>query len=238
MPSCCCVAACMRASGSCRRATRTAPNPTSTRKKWRPERRTAVPKALAPPRGDSAQREGGHMRHPGSTPCVGGGEVKAWVVRPAVDPSTPKHAQPSTREDADGMRMGTATCTRFGVDVARPVACLAGVIGHAHDGLTKAMVAGPAESDAARFTGLIGNGDGTGFGGELLGRGETFAHIAELGEDLRSTDTAGAWEGHDDLPVGQRLDEVLDASGEFADLHDQGLQHVYQRSDDLRQGLA
>jgi len=79
------------------------------------------------------------MRHPGSTPCVGGGEVKAWVVRPAVDQARQARAA-STREDADGMRMGTATCTRFGVDVARPVACLAGVIGHAHDGLTKAML--------------------------------------------------------------------------------------------------
>jgi hypothetical protein len=78
----------------------------------------------------------------------------------------------------------------------------------------------------------LGDGEDAGLGGELGGL-EALADIAELGEDLRGADASGAREGHDDAPVREGLDGVLDTAGELADRRDEG-----DEADDLALGIG
>ena len=63
----------------------------------------------------------------------------------------------------------------------------------------------------------MGDGADAGLGGELVLGREALSDVAELGEDPCCADAACAWEGHDDLAVGQFGDGVLDAGGEAGD---------------------
>ena len=53
------------------------------------------------------------------------------------------------------------------------------------------------------------------------------------GEDLRRIDVAGAWEAHDDRPVGMRGDGMFDGRGEVLELEDERLEDRHQRADEL-----
>jgi hypothetical protein len=125
-----------------------------------------------------------------------------------------------------------------GVDAGGPVAAVAGVVGEAGYGLAKPAVAGPAEDDAAALAGLAGDRAQAGLGGELVGGEVTRADVAELGEDLCGADLSGPREGHDDPPVGQGGDGVLDAAGEPGDLGDQVLEGCGQGAGQLALGVG
>ena len=114
---------------------------------------------------------------------------------------------------------------------------MAGVVGEAGDGCAEAVIAGPAEDDAAALAGGDGDGSDAGLGGELLGGGEALADVAELGKDLGGADAPGAWEGHDDAAVGELSDGVLDAPVSVASWLDQGLQDGDQGADELAFGF-
>src|SRR5882724_9117339 len=205
------------------------------------ERRTAAPKALAPPWGDSAQREGGNMRHPVSTSCelkALGGAVLRRVVRFAIEPCTPDHAHPSAREDAHGVRMITAAATSFRVDVRGPGTGVTGVVGQAGERGAQAMVAGPAEGDSSAFAGLIGQRSDAGFSGQMLVAGEALSIAAQFGQDLRGADTACAREAHQDAAIVERGDGVLDAVGQPADVLDDSDERVRQCACQLTLGLC
>jgi hypothetical protein len=64
-----------------------------------------------------------------------------------------------------------------------------------------------------------------------------FAQVAKLGEDSCSADVAGTWEERD-LPIGQRLDEALDAPREVRDLLDQRLHHRHHGAHQLSSCLV
>jgi hypothetical protein len=92
------------------------------------------------------------------------------------------------------------------------------VIGKAGDGGARAVIAGPAEDDAAAFAGLVGDRANPGLGGELGFDLEALAHVTQLGEDLGGADPTGPGEGHDDLAIRQLSDGVFDARGELGNL--------------------
>ena len=178
-----------------------------------------------------------------STPELGGIEqergaaVFFGVVRCVLGPAFPQDAKPGAREDAHGMGMIAATCTSGGVDLRGPGRRVAGVAGPRGDGAAQAMVAGPAEADAARFAALVGHGRNARLGGQLLLGEEAFAHVAELGEDLRRVGASGAREAHEDVTVGQLCDFVFDARGELGDLHYERGQHAYQGTHEVAFGV-
>ena len=139
------------------------------------------------------------MRHPVSRSkvsgvgcaCVG---VPDGVVFGVVLPGPPEDADPGSGEDSDGMGVPAATGSGLAVDGGGPGGGMAGVVGgwtaplSNGDGLPEAVIAGPAEHDAAAFAGGVGDRGDAGFGGELVLGGEALAHVAELGEDLGGTD--------------------------------------------------
>ena len=96
------------------------------------------------------------------------------------------------------------------VDIGGPWRGVSGVVGETGERRAQAVIAGPAEDDAAALARGVGDRTGAGFGGELVGGGEALADVAELGEDLGRADAAGAREGHDDLAVRRVGDGLLD----------------------------
>jgi hypothetical protein len=75
------------------------------------------------------------MRHPVSTfRCFERGlkaAVQGGIVGFAIDPGAPDHAQPSAREDADGVRVVAAACSGVGVDGCGPGVGMTRVVGQA-----------------------------------------------------------------------------------------------------------
>jgi hypothetical protein len=119
---------------------------------------------------------------------------------------------------------------------------MAGVVGKAGDGLAQAVVASPAEDDAAAFAGGDRDWADASLGGQLVGGGEALAHVAQLGKDLGGADAAGAWEGHDGAAVRQVSDGVFDAPAQRGELAHQGFQDggqgAHQLSFGFRFGMA
>jgi len=98
---------------------------------------------------------------------------------------------------------------------------VSGVVGPGGNGVSQALVAGPAEGHGAALSGGAGDRSDAGLGGELAFGGEALGVIAELGEDLGSVDLSGAWEGHDELACGQLSHGVLDRGGQPPDAVDE-----------------
>ena len=164
------------------------------------------------------------MRHPVSTPCYvesQRGAMAGWVVGAAIDPHAPQDANPSAGQNADGVWMIAAAGARGGIDTCRPSRSVTRVVGETSDGEAQAMIAGPAEGDAAMLAGLVSQRRHAGLCGQLCVGGEALALITELGEDLSGADAAGARQRHDDLPIGELSDGVFSARGELSDLFDQ-----------------
>ena len=135
------------------------------------------------------------------------------------------------------MRVIAAALARRGIDALSPQAGMAGVISQARHGLAQAMVAGPAEADAARLARFTRHRNDAGFGREPVHVREALAHVAQLGQDLRCADATGPWERHEDLPVGQGRDEAFDLLRQGADSLDQRLQNCHHRENDLRRSI-
>src|SRR3970282_115404 len=144
------------------------------------------------------------MRRPVSTPrplstmedrC---GAVAGGVVEFSSLPATPENTDPAPGQNADGVRMVTAASAGPTVDGSRPRRRVPRVVGEGREGLTQALVAGPAEADPAVLARRVGDRCDAGLSGELLFGGEPGAIVAPLDEDLGGGDASGAREGHDD----------------------------------------
>src|SRR5215212_2682958 len=140
------------------------------------------------------------------------------VVRSAIGPSAPEDAQPGTSEDTDGVRVVAASGLCLGVDAGGPGIGVARVVGQAGESCAQPVVAGPSEGDGLGLARLVGDGSDAGFGGQVLVAEEALAHAAELREDLRRADAAGAREAHQELAVFERSDVMLDAAGQEPNL--------------------
>ncbi len=179
------------------------------------------------------------MRHPAS---LDSGVVFVGLVGGTVGPGSPEDADPGTREDAGCVGMVAAAGSGGGVDLGGPGRAVPGIVGEAGDGGAEAVVAGPSEDDAAAFAGGMGDGADARLGGELVFGLEALAYVAELGEDLRGVDAAGPWERHDDFPVGEVGEGMLEAGAELGDLGDERAEHGGKRADqftlDLGLGFA
>src|SRR5256712_13558765 len=147
------------------------------------------------------------MRHPVSTlewSCGGqalGGPVKRDVVKAAVLPATPEHANPGAGQHADRMGMMAAASPRGGVDCRRPGRGMARVVGETGERLPEALVTRPAEGDAAVLAGFAGDGRDTPLGGRLLVGGKAAAIIPELSQDLSGGHPAATRERLQEGPI-------------------------------------
>ena len=181
------------------------------------------------------------MRHPVSTPCCDGrqgGAMACDIVGGAIVPHAPQYAGPSARQDADGVRMIATARACFGINLGCPLRSVARVVGETGKGATQAMVAGPAERDAATLPRLVSQRCHTGFGGQLRIAGEAVAYIAQFGEDLCGADLAGTRQRHDELTVGQLGYGVLDTRGELGDLFDDDVQGSGERVHERALGIG
>ena len=87
--------------------------------------------------------------HPSGGDQLAGGAVLGWVVGDAVVPAAPDDPDPRSGQDPDGVGVVAAAGDGVGVDLGRPGAGVAGVVGEGADGLAETLVAGPAEADRA-----------------------------------------------------------------------------------------
>src|SRR5215470_13734321 len=184
------------------------------------------------------------MRHPVSTSrrLKGheglGGSVTGDVVRPAVLPAAPEDAHPGAGEDPDGVRVITAAGPGARIDGSGPPRGMARVVGEGGEGLTQALMARPAEGDAAVLARGVGDGCHAAFASEVLRRGEAAAVVAEFSEDLRGIDLTAPGEALEDGPVGVLVQARRDGGGELLDLGDEGGEHRHQGEDEFATGLA
>src|SRR5262249_32809024 len=95
-----------------------------------------------------------------------------------------------------------------------------------------------AKSNGSMLAGLAGNRGHAALGRQLLCRREAATLIAELSEHLRSAEASATKDGRNELPVGVRLDGVLDGRGEIQDLGNQRAQHRDQRSHAVALGVS
>ena len=144
------------------------------------------------------------------------------IVGGSVLPTTPENADPGAGEDADGVGMVAASIAGVAVDGSGPGIGMTGVVGPGGEGATQALVAGEAAGDAAMLAGGPGDGGDAGFGGELVGRGEAEAVVAELGEDLGGIDGAGPGEGLEERAVRMLGEEGGDEAVELTDVGEKG----------------
>ena len=84
----------------------------------------------------------------------------------------------------------------------------------------------------------VGDGRQAALGGELRGRGEAGAIVAELGEDLRGVDGAAARQALHERPVGMLGQRRRDGGGELLELRDERRQDGDEGADDLAPGLG
>ena len=185
-----------------------------------------------------------HKRQPVSTPPRSSrpyypreSAVAGRIVWRAILPAAPEHTDPCPREDADGMRMITPSDPGAFIDGGGPGRFVAGVIREDGDGFSEALVARPTKGDASVLARLVGHRDDARFRSQALCRGEAPAVIADLGEDLRRIELAGAGEGREDRSIHVCGDGVLDRSSQPLDLRDEGLEHTHQRTNELAIGL-
>src|SRR5215207_2687756 len=130
-----------------------------------------------------------------------GGAVLGWVVGDAVVPAAPDDPDPRSGQDPDGVGVVAAAGDGVGVDLGRPGAGVAGVVGVGADGLAETLVAGPAEADRAVFAGLAGDRGGTGQAGDGVGAVVGWAAVAPLGEHLGGVDLTRAWQRREGFGV-------------------------------------
>src|SRR5216684_3517615 len=183
------------------------------------------------------------VRHPVSTLMwlrgghALGGPVKGDVVGAAILPAAPQDTNPGAGQDADGMRMITATPTGGGVDRRRPGRGMARVVGESSERLAQALVARPAKGDLAVLAGFAGDGRDAPLGGQLLVGGEAGAILPELGQDLGRVDPPAAWERLEEGAIGVLRQGGDDGRRELLDLDAQGGQDGDERVDEVAAGL-
>src|ERR1700749_329633 len=130
---------------------------------------------------------GGDMTPPVSTSCgdwlcglpgeCGGGAGRGGVVGDAVEPAAPYDADPGAGEDADGVGVVLAAGAGVAVNLGGPGAGVPAVVGEGGDRDPEALVAGPAEVDAAVLAGFLGDRGDSGEGSDGVGPGVGLAAV-------------------------------------------------------------
>lgn len=85
--------------------------------------------------------------------------VPGGVVGRVVDPAAPDDPDPGAGQDAHGVGVVAPAGYCASVDVGRPGARVAGVVGEGGDGRPEPLVAGPAEMDGLMLARFLGGGD-------------------------------------------------------------------------------
>ncbi len=161
-----------------------------------------------------------------------GADVEVWIVRPPVLPASPEHADPGSSQDADRVRVVTATCPSGAVLLRGPLTGVSAVVGEGHERSAKPLVAGQAKEDGKLLSRGARNGRGTGFGGKLALGDEARSIIAEFGEDLGSVDASRARERGYDLGIGVVVECRMDGFAQSRGFVYQALERRGERSDD------
>lgn len=164
--------------------------------------------------------------------------VKGDVVGATILPAAPQDADPGSGEDTNGVGVIAAAGAGVGIDGRGPGGGVTGVVGKRRERLAQALVAGPAEADGPLLARGAGDRSHATFGGELLGRGEARAVIAELGQDLGRIDFAAAGQGLDERAIGVLRQGRGDRRRELLDLGDEGGEHGDHAPDDFAAGLG
>lgn len=160
------------------------------------------------------------------------------VVGVASLPATPEHADPGPGEDPDRVGMITAPCASARVDRGGPRRGMTGVVRERRERLAKALVARPAEGNAAVFAGGTSHRGDAGFGGELFGGGKAGAVVAELGQDLRGVDLTTAGQALQERAIGVLVEGGRDGGGQLLDLDDERGEDGDERMDEFAAGLG
>src|SRR5579884_1559630 len=160
------------------------------------------------------------------------------VVGDALLAAMPNHATPGSGEDANRVGVLAATCAGSLVDRLGPRRSVSRCVCDGRERSAQAHVAGPPERDSAMFARFAGHGRDAALGGQMIGRDEATAIVAELGEELRGADAPGAEDRRNDLAVWVGLDRVLDGGGQRRDLRDEWPQHGDERSNALTFGVG
>src|SRR5258705_1881339 len=157
--------------------------------------------------------------------------VLCRVVGDAVVPAAPDDADPGAGQYAYGVGMVVAASAGVGVDLGRPWVGVAAVVGECGDRDAEAFVAGPTEVHGPMPAGLVGDGGGSGQGGDGVGAVIGLPAVAPLGEHLGGVDLTRPWQRRED-----RLVRGLPEGGDRAAVQishgaDQGLQYSDQGED-------
>src|ERR1700730_633100 len=124
------------------------------------------------------------------------------VVGLMVLPAAPDDADPGTREDARGVRMGLVRMAVASVQLLRPRAGAHGVLRKVDQGVAQLFVARPAEGDQAMLAGGARRRYGTSQSGERLGRREARAAVADLDQQGGSAHRARPWQAAENGAIG------------------------------------
>src|SRR5262245_49177046 len=130
------------------------------------------------------------------------GAMPGRVVGHAVLPAMPDHEEPGAGQDADRVRVVVAASDGSAVKVGGPGVGTAGVAGEVADGVAELLVGSPAEADGAVLTRLASAGRDAGEAGQGLRRREAGTAVADLGQQARGADAAGAGQAGEDVAVG------------------------------------
>ena len=184
------------------------------------------------------------MRHPVSTIATSRrrdglcGAVAGDVVGRAILPAAPEDAGPRAGEDADRVRMATASGPSALVDEGGPPGGVTRIVGEGGEGPAQALVTGPAEDDRVVLAGGLGDGGQAGLGGELVVGGEASAIVAELGQDLRGVDGATARQALHEPTIRMLRQRGGDGGGEVLDVRHERAEHGDDGPDDVAARLG
>ena len=130
------------------------------------------------------------------------GRMPAGVERHAILPAAPNDSDPGAGQDPDRVRMPAASVDGPSIHIGRPRVGRAAAVGEVHDGGPQLLVARPAEHGEFALSGLAGRWGCSGERSERVIGGETFAAVADLGEQAGRTDHPGPRQAGEDVPVG------------------------------------
>src|SRR5664279_1218177 len=154
------------------------------------------------------------------------GAVDGRVVGDVVLPAAPDHMYPGSGQDADGVRVVVSAGAGLLVQAGGPKVDVTAVGGKVAQRVPQLLVRSPAENHGLDLAGLAGRGGHTGQAGQRVGGGEPAPRVADLCQQPRGADRAGAGQAGEDGAVGVSLELLADTGGQGLDLCVQGPQHA------------
>src|SRR6185369_7188098 len=127
--------------------------------------------------------------------------VSAGVVCDVVGPAAPDHTDPGAGQNTHGVWVVVTASAGCRVDLRRPGALVATVVGEDGDRAAEAFVTGPSKMYGTVLAGFLGHRGDAGERGDGLGTVVGLPAVAPLGEHLGSVDLTGPWQRCEDLTV-------------------------------------